>query len=596
MGKRNREIACECFDIRIWQARWDVVLRQFGVSTAAIPGWKPKDSPKLVAMMPVKNESDRYLERVLENTLTFAEEIAILDDHSDPDQYAKLLDIQNKLGCDKIHVAQATATWDNESELRAELLRFALTRSPDWLIAVDADELYEPDMAGVVKEYMTQQSIDVVAFRFYDMWNDEYHYRDDDFFPAATVYAPRMFRVKNGTEYHFNGKLKHCGSIPQNIVDDVFLPSSIRVKHLGYMNPQDRTRKYREKTQDDPTYQYYSKEIYDAILDNDPPCVEWSDQNYWQAGAGKLVIAYPPDMHWQIMKQRPHHLLSLAASERHRVFFADDMAPADTIDAEPYLTLVKNWQDCEFVKDVDVLYVTAPHQLAYCGHINYKTIVYDCVDFQGSGDEELIRTADHVLCASQMLYDRALRLGARGPVYVPNACDYAHFASTLSPQNDVVGYMGIVASVLNLDIIKELAKRWPMFMMGEIKTDVSILKGKVDIRGHVPYDALPQNLASAKVGIIPFKIGGDYEMYSAPIKVYEYLAAGRPVVATPIPELLPLAEQGLIRVAEEDDIDGWMQAVGEAMKEYPNAAGQEWAKTQTWINRWETIKAEVLNI
>jgi glycosyltransferase involved in cell wall biosynthesis len=30
MGKRNREIACECFDIRIWQARWDVVLRQFG--------------------------------------------------------------------------------------------------------------------------------------------------------------------------------------------------------------------------------------------------------------------------------------------------------------------------------------------------------------------------------------------------------------------------------------------------------------------------------------------------------------------------------------------------------------------------------------
>jgi cellulose synthase/poly-beta-1,6-N-acetylglucosamine synthase-like glycosyltransferase len=141
-------------------------------------------------MMPVKNESDRYLERVLENTLTFAEEIAILDDHSDPDQYAKLLDIQNKLGCDKIHVAQATATWDNESELRAELLRFALTRSPDWLIAVDADELYEPDMAGVVKEYMTQQSIDVVAFRFYDMWNDECHYRDDDFFSSGNRICP----------------------------------------------------------------------------------------------------------------------------------------------------------------------------------------------------------------------------------------------------------------------------------------------------------------------------------------------------------------------------------------------------------------------
>jgi len=43
-------------------------------------------------------------------------------------------------------------------------------------------------------------------------------------------------------------------------------------------------------------------------------------------------------------------------------------------------------------------------------------------------------------------------------------------------------------------------------------------------------------------------------------------------------------------VAEEDDIDGWMQAVGEAMKEYPNKAGQEYARQQTWQARYEQIK------
>jgi hypothetical protein len=73
------------------------------------------------------------------------------------------------------------------------------------------------------------------------------------------------------------------------------------------------------------------------------------------------------------------------------------------------------------------------------------------------------------------------------------------------------------------------------------------------------------------------------------------LAAGRPVVASPIPELLPLAEQGLIRIVANDDLNGWVKAIEEALGEYPNVKGQEWARTQTWKNRWKTIKQEVLN-
>jgi hypothetical protein len=75
----------------------------------------------------------------------------------------------------------------------------------------------------------------------------------------------------------------------------------------------------------------------------------------------------------------------------------------------------------------------------------------------------------------------------------------------------------------------------------------------------------------------------------------EYLAAGRPVVASPIPELQPLANLGLIHIVANDDIEGWVKAVELAMQEYPNAKGIEWAKTQTWENRYEVLKQEVLN-
>jgi glycosyltransferase involved in cell wall biosynthesis len=98
------------------------------------------------------------------------------------------------------------------------------------------------------------------------------------------------------------------------------------------------------------------------------------------------------------------------------------------------------------------------------------------------------------------------------------------------------------------------------------------------------------------VGIIPFRTDSDYLRYSAPIKVYEYLSAGRPVVASPIPELLPLADKGIIRVVENDDLDGWVEAVTEAIKDYPNKQAQKWASDQTWRKRWNTLKKEALEL
>jgi hypothetical protein len=481
---------------------------------------------------------------------------------------------------------------------------------------------------------MSQADADWVGFRFFDMWDDEQHYRDDDNWPAGTSYAPRMFRVKhpNGYEKHMQAikalekfeykwpnKRRHCGSIPENVVRCTNgINSSVRVKHLGWMKPGDRGKKYLERLQDDPNNEFYPQTIYDAIIELNEKAnlVKWDDNNPWQTS--KLTIAYPPGMEWNIMQQRPHHLLRLAADERNRVIFGDDSA-SGTYEPLPYLTVVNgayfNWFD-----EVDILYITSPEQMKRCGNIKYKKLIYDCCDWMNGADFDLVAKADAVLFASKSLYEKIpallMHTGETGTcsieyykkfkhqkmIYLPNACDFDHFSKTgeagtmLSEKlpEPIVGYMGCIhPTMIDAEIVKALAGKFKLLFIGQNK-GMELQHTNIYETGHVAYQDLPKFLSAAQVGIIPFRTDSDYLRYSAPIKVWEYLASGRPVVASPIPELQPLADMGLIHIVANDDLEGWVKAVEEALNEYPNTKGIEYAKTQTWNDRWETLKKEVL--
>ncbi|MFA5385618.1 MAG: glycosyltransferase [Eubacteriales bacterium] len=590
-GQRNREMACECFDLEIWKLKWRNILAEvvggrieqcFKMQQEEI-----KNKPKLTAMMIVKNETNRYLEEVIANTLYFCEEIVILDDHS-TDNTVEIIDKLQKEYPGRIRLSHARATWDNEGELRQELLDFALMANPDWLIAIDADELYESGMVEEVQRIISQDKAVWVGFRFYDMWNKE-SYRDDDIWPAGAIYAPRMFRVEKGIEYKIRERNRHCGSIPVLPEGAYGTHSNIRVKHFGWARPEDRERKYYERVAEDPNSSMFPRKVYEAILDSSPTLVKWDDNNPWQTS--KKVIVYPPDMHWGIMRQRPHHLMRLAASEGNRVFFGDDKAP-DMIEALPYLTLVRDWEGCNYIKDVDVLYITNPKQLDYCKGIKFKKLIYDCCDWRENTDAFLLRHADYVLCASKLIYKKIRKVIKEKAIYVPNACDFEHFSKAGKPETeiDIVGYMGCLHPVMvDENILGALADKFNIALIGENK-GLQINRDAIVATGHMDYSKLPELIKNCKVGIIPFRTDSEYLRKSAPIKVYEYMAAGRPVVASPIPELLPLGEKGLIHIVANNDLKGWVDAVEQAMTEYPNTAGQEYARGQTWEARWEVVK------
>ena len=359
-----------------------------------------------------------------------------------------------------------------------------------------------------------------------------------------------------------------------------------RVKHLGYVDPIDRERKRAEKIADDPEFKFYPKETYDAIIAKEVPKVAWSDTNKWTAPG--LTIAYPPDMEWGIMQQRPHHLLKLAAQDGNRVFFGDHTATG-IYEVTHNVTLVNDWAKMPN-KNPDILYVTSPGQLQHCTGMSPKKIVYDCCDYRGGADKELIQKADYLFVASKELLKAAHSLGRQDAVYLPNACDYEAFANDNGARKDIVCYMGLIASVLDFDLINSLSD-FKICLVGQNKTSNKLPGQNL---GHQPYANLPSILSQAKVGVIPFKLNGKYEQYSAPIKVYEYLAAGLPVVASPIPELKPLADKGLVHLVPTEDVKGWRKAIKKAFSEYPNIKGKEWAKTQTWQHRWEVMRG-VLN-
>lgn len=230
--------------------------------------------PKLTVGMLVRNESGRYLERVLAHIAQFADEVVILDDGSTDNTVAicreKLVNTthfikeNNKCG------------FNNEVELRKTLWELAASSNPDWIMILDADEIFEPKAARMIRELITDDSADVVCFRLYDMWSDS-RYREDGYWIAHKVYRPFLVRYRPDVNYEWQEQPLHCGRFPINIFALPEKQSELRLRHFGWARPEDRVAKYFRYKQLDPKAKYGIQEQYLSILDPKPNLLEWLD-------------------------------------------------------------------------------------------------------------------------------------------------------------------------------------------------------------------------------------------------------------------------------------------------------------------------------
>jgi glycosyltransferase involved in cell wall biosynthesis len=120
----------------------------------------------------------------------------------------------------------------------------------------------------------------------------------------------------------------------------------------------------------------------------------------------------------------------------------------------------------------------------------------------------------------------------------------------------VIGYVGTVFEWIDQEMIAFAAQRhpeWSFVLVGPIATDVSRLRPlpNVHLIGPRPYAELPRYLKGFDVATVPF-VFHDVTVRASPVKFYEYLASGVPVVATKLPDFEPLGRiTGLVSSSQE---------------------------------------------
>lgn len=206
-----------------------------------------------------------------------------------------------------------------------------------------------------------------------------------------------------------------------------------------------------------------------------------------------------------------------------------------------------------------------PSSADVVGTLGEKSIVYHCVDeysaFSDAAGEirdrerELLAKADLVLvCSSPLLASKA----ERNPrtYLVTHGVDYEHFLRAADPSTPVapelqalprpvLGFHGLLADWVDLRLISQLARLrpgWSIVLIGRVDTDLAPVLGldSVHVLGHRPYERLPEYLRGFDVALLPF-ITNELTFSANPLKLREYLAAGLPVVAAPLPEIARMA-------------------------------------------------------
>ncbi|HEV7764711.1 MAG TPA: glycosyltransferase [Thermoanaerobaculia bacterium] len=347
---------------------------------------------------------------------------------------------------------------------------------------------------------------------------------------------------------------------------------------------------------------------------------------------------------WNFRWQRPQQLLSRFADSGHRVFvfktteflrpgavafqiaplrdnvWEVTIAPPVLIDVysgklDPLTTawfprlFEKMRHELNIVSAVSIVQVATWREAAEEARRLYGwKVVYDCMDewdtFPGmkqelvAAEERLVPEADLVTVSARRLLDKWHGRNERVEL-VRNATDYAHFAApqTEHPLADVprpiAGYFGAIAPWFDVALLAEVAAQRPhvsfVLLGGVFDVDVAPLRAlsNVHLLGQQPYAQMPSYLRDFDVCLIPFLVN-EITAATDPVKFYEYISLGKPVVSTHMPELEPYRE--LLYLAE--DAADFLRKLDLALSEKDEGLRTRrtsLARANTWTARAEVM-------
>ncbi len=308
-------------------------------------------------------------------------------------------------------------------------------------------------------------------------------------------------------------------------------------------------------------------------------------------------------LRWDFVWQRPQHIMARLAKDQ-RVFFVEEpiaseeatqpelqsyvwegddgakvtvirliqpvsslrwIGHGDPLTTSTYHTLLRDYLQTQRVRQAQ-MWLYTPMALGFVQALRPKLVVYDVMDqlsaFKGAPSQLVQRERDALSRADvvftggiSLYYDKRPYAGSIYPF--PSGVEAEHFARArhrhhfplpaelANMQGPILGYYGVIDERMDLPLLRYVAEQhseWNIVLVGPVvkidPQDVPQLPN-IHVLGMKTYDQLPGYLAHFDVALIPFAMN-DATRFLSPTKTLEYLAANKPVVSTPVHDVIEL--------------------------------------------------------
>ncbi|MDK8194470.1 glycosyltransferase [Paenibacillus sp. UMB7766-LJ446] len=317
-------------------------------------------------------------------------------------------------------------------------------------------------------------------------------------------------------------------------------------------------------------YKYY-KTVVESPISEEAIQIIKIIQKYEYTG----IVVYPNAVQWNPV-QRPQQMMLDLAKRGYLCFFCDTSQSVDIHKEQEGMYVISNQSHLlQALQTYHVLVLNSwLMQNAWIEHLPHKTIWYDVldrVDFFSFYDKGMLAAhyqnlyeADIVTYSAQALSEYVSK--RKDAVYLPNAVNFEDFViinqkndmpEDLSPLIDgtskIIGYYGAIEEWFDVELISKLAnqKNIKIILIGYCGLTEIEFPENVHLLGPKPYSELKQYTTFFDAMIIPFLVN-DLTNAVSPVKFFEYCAIGKPIITTPIAEVLQYEGPGITLVNTDE--------------------------------------------
>lgn len=344
-----------------------------------------------------------------------------------------------------------------------------------------------------------------------------------------------------------------------------------------------------------------------------------SEQSYQNNAPDMICLSH---LRWNFVYQRPQHLISRFA-KNGRVFyfeepiFVDDEMRLEINEEEsnlfvciPFIThddrknaaeiqreMLDSLIDNDEIEDF-LLWFYTPSAMEFAAHLKPKLTIFDCMDeltaFRFAppelieNEKRLLEKSDLVFTGGQSLYE-AKKDKHKKVFAFASSIDKEHFKGARkikrepADQKEIaapkLGYCGVIDERMDTILLAKMADLrpdWQFVMLGpvvKISEDELPRRSNIHYLGGKKYDELPAYLSGWNIALMPFALN-DSTKFISPTKTPEYLAAGLPVISTPITDVVkPYGDLNLVKIADTAE-----EFVAAADKILERGNSDEWLK------------------